>query len=97
MPLVSYKPFLGSFFIFHISAGISRQSPLEVSPRRLYFDTDSLSGGSISEQIRPPRKLYSKTKSPGKRERFIPRRNKLSPAGVFTSTRVRLYSHHIYS
>src|SRR6218665_537937 len=31
-----------------------RVSPLKLSPRRLYFDTDSPPGGSVSEYIRPP-------------------------------------------
>src|SRR6218665_2080906 len=64
-------------------------------------------GDSISIQNLPPedlfrnrfapRRLYSKTKSPGGRNYFIPPRNKLSPGGEFISTRVRLWSHCIYS
>src|SRR6218665_3012723 len=57
-----------------------RVSPLEVSSQRLYFDTDSPPGGSVSESIRPPETIFS-NKVSGGRNYFNPRRNKLSPGG----------------
>src|SRR6218665_1948778 len=41
-----------------------RVSPLEVSPRRLYFDTDSPPEDLFQNRF-VPRRLYSKTKSSG--------------------------------
>src|SRR6218665_1466843 len=67
----------------------ARISPLEVSHRRLYFDTDSPPVDLFQNRF-APRRLYSKTVSGG-RDYFIPRRNKLSPGGRLFSRGVGYY------
>ena len=67
-----------------------RVFPLEISPRRFYFNTDSPPPEDLFQYRISPRRLYSKTKSPEERECFISHRNKLSPGGVFISMRFML-------
>ena len=69
-----------------------RVCPLKVSPRRLYFETDSPPETLFRNRF-SPRRLYSETKSPGGREYFIPRRNKVSP-GETLFQQGRKYSFH---